>query len=126
MALGASVIPLTGSNPIGFVHKIWLYPERDDELQTKTIAVILIVMVWLSALVIWAVDKIDNTLPQSLSISNMPSGPILTTQSMYTVPVGNNTVWIIDTAHETINIITHDSNGYHSKLVSYDTSSSSK
>ncbi len=95
-------------------------------LQTKMIAVILIVMVWLSALVIWAVAKIDKTLPQSLIVSNMPSGPILTTQSTYTVPVGNNTVWIIDTAHETINIITLDSNGYHSKLVSYYTSSSLK
>lgn len=102
------------------------YGRGDDGVKNKTIALLAVLMIWLSALVIWAVDRLENTfkqyVPQSLTVANMPSGPIITSQSLYTVPVGNNTVWIIDTAHQQINVITHDISGYHSKLVPYDSS----
>jgi flagellar basal body P-ring protein FlgI len=73
---------------------------------------VLVIMIWLTVLTIWAVNKVvisnDNF---NVSVHGIPVQP--TPQPFSTVQVDKDTVWIIDNTSDMIKIITHDADGYH-------------
>ena len=87
-------------------------------MQNRITSVVLIVLVWLSALVVWAVSSIDNHLQQSnpnvyggIGVTGSPQGGFVVDQYVTAVPMGQNEVWIIDQNHQSVQVITRDSQG---------------
>jgi hypothetical protein len=85
-------------------------------MRNQTTSVVLIVMVWLSILVIWAVSSINNHLNRlqpigGVGITGSPEGGFLVDLNVHVVPMGNNEVWIVDTANHSVQVITRDKDG---------------
>ncbi|WP_239616329.1 hypothetical protein [Cohnella mopanensis] len=70
----------------------------------------LIIMIWLTVLTIWAVNKLNNQ-SQSVTVQGIPLTPI--PQQVSTVQMDKDTVWVIDANSNYIRVITHDKDGYH-------------
>ncbi|REE69631.1 hypothetical protein A8990_13228 [Paenibacillus taihuensis] len=72
----------------------------------------LIIMIWITVLTIWAVNKVvvplnnNDVMVQGIPIQPMP-------QEISTVQIDKDTVWIIDANSNYIKVITHDKDGYH-------------
>jgi hypothetical protein len=85
---------------------------------------VLICLVWLTVLVIWVTTRIEGAIERAGSPSFQTIGladAVQTIEKKYVVPVGNNTVWIIDPMNTgEVTVITHDSTGYHAKVVKLD------
>lgn len=80
----------------------------------------LIIMIWLTVLVVYGVSQIDTAVRASASgvqSVEFPNSPVPVTMNdpatdnVSVVPIGNNTVWIIDRASETVSVITRDKAG---------------
>jgi len=72
----------------------------------------LIIMIWITVLTIWAVNKIAVPLNNSLvTVQGIPGQPM--PQEISTVQIDKDTVWIIDANSNYIRVITHDKDGYH-------------
>lgn len=74
---------------------------------------VLVIMIWLTVLTIWAVNKIvtSNDNFETVNVQGIPVQP--TPQQFSTVQVDKDTVWIFDNTSDMIKIISHDANGYH-------------
>jgi NADH:ubiquinone oxidoreductase subunit H len=85
---------------------------------------VLICLVWLTVLAIWVTSRIEGAIDRAGSPPIQTIGladAIQTIEKEYVVPVGNNTVWIIDPTNAVeITVITHDRTGYHAKVVKLD------
>lgn len=80
----------------------------------------LVIMVWLTVLVLYGVSQIDGAVRSSSSGSqsvDFANSPIPVTvndpasDNISVVPMGNNTVWIIDRSAGTVSVITRDKSG---------------
>ncbi|GMK38782.1 hypothetical protein PCCS19_18360 [Paenibacillus sp. CCS19] len=71
----------------------------------------LVIMVWLTFLTIWAVNKVVSTDDEFVTVNGIPIQP--TPQPFATVQVDKDTVWIIENNSDMIKIIKHDADGYH-------------
>ena len=87
-----------------------LRKKVEDMSQKKGYA--LFIMIWLTVLTIWAVNKI--VVPISNNVVTVQGIPIQqTTQQISTVQIDKDTVWVIDANSNYIKVITHDKDGYH-------------
>lgn len=72
----------------------------------------LFIMIWLTVLTIWAVNKIVVPLNNNLvTVQGIPGHP--TPQQISTVQIDKDTVWVIEANSDLIKVITHDTDGYH-------------
>ncbi|MBD3919007.1 hypothetical protein H8B09_09600 [Paenibacillus sp. PR3] len=71
----------------------------------------LVMMVWLTILTVWAVNKVVNKNDAFVTVNGIPVQP--SPQTFSTVQVDKDTVWIINNTSDMIQIIKHDANGYH-------------
>jgi|GEM_PF-2484299 hypothetical protein len=72
---------------------------------------LLIIMVWLTFLTIWAVNKVVSSNDSVVTVNGIPVQP--TAQPFSVVQVDKDTVWIIDDSSDMIKIIKRDADGYH-------------
>jgi hypothetical protein len=74
---------------------------------------VLIIMIWFSALLIWAVNNVTTSLnnQRSINVQGIPGQP--TPQQISSIQMDKDTVWIIDANSDYIRVITHDEDGYH-------------
>ncbi|QHW33679.1 hypothetical protein GZH47_24695 [Paenibacillus rhizovicinus] len=73
----------------------------------------LVIMIWLTVLTIWAVNKVVTSHDdfETVSVQGIPAQP---TQEQYsTVQIDKDTVWVFDNTSDMIKIIKHDADGYH-------------
>ena len=69
-------------------------------------------MVWLTVLTVWAVNNISNSLSnQSVSVQGIPA--VSTPQQISTIQMDKDTVWVLQPFSDSIQVITHDKDGYH-------------
>jgi hypothetical protein len=73
----------------------------------------LIIMIWFSAIIIWAVNNVTTSLnnQRSVFVQGIPGQPV--PQQISTIQIDKDTVWIIDANSNYIRVITHDKDGYH-------------
>jgi len=73
----------------------------------------LFIMIWLTALTIWSVNKIvvplNNNLVTVQGVPGQPTPP----QQISTVQIDKDTVWVIEANSDLLKVITHDTDGYH-------------
>ncbi|KRE56803.1 hypothetical protein [Paenibacillus sp. Soil750] len=76
----------------------------------------LFIMIWLTVLTIWAVNKIVVPISNNVvTVQGIPGQP--TTQQISTVQIDKDTVWVIESNSNLIKVITHDTEGYHMKQI---------
>jgi hypothetical protein len=79
---------------------------------SKTNVNALFIMIWLTVLTIWAVNKMATPLSSNdVTVHGIPNQPA--PQAISTVQIDKDTVWIIDANSNYIKVITHDKDGYH-------------
>jgi|SRR5579875_1493449 len=88
-----------------------------------------IIMIWLTALIVYAVWQIDHTLQSGNGIHTVNFGttpvPVSVTGQPITISMGNNTVWIVDQTNKTILVITRDSSDkFHTSEYNYSSNGS--
>ncbi|WP_217595192.1 hypothetical protein [Cohnella sp. GbtcB17] len=74
----------------------------------------LIIMIWVTVLTVWAVNKVVVPLSyhsSSVSVQGIPGQPV--PPAISTVQIDKDTVWIIDANSSFIKVITHDESGFH-------------
>lgn len=76
----------------------------------------LVIMVWLTALVVYSVFEIDRAIRSTIGVQNVQFAdtPVPVTvndpalDNISVIPMGGNTVWILDRANGEIGVITRD------------------
>jgi hypothetical protein len=80
-------------------------------------SIALVVMIWMSILVIWAVLSLNSHLNKTQSIGGAvgivgsPAGGFVVNQHVTAVPMTNNEVWIINQNFQTVQVVTRDNDG---------------
>lgn len=88
-----------------------------DLMKNRTF--IVICMLWFTVLALWTTSRISSIIKQSVPRSIAPVGTVGVTGTIdvgndqFAVPMGNNTVWIIDKSLGSVTVVTHDGTGYH-------------
>jgi len=79
----------------------------------------LVIMVWLTALVVYSVFEIDRAIRATIGVRSVEfaEAPVPVTvndpalDNISVIPMGGNTVWILDRASGDISVITRDRDG---------------
>ncbi|WP_206881769.1 hypothetical protein [Alicyclobacillus mali (ex Roth et al. 2021)] len=79
----------------------------------------LVVMVWLTALVVYGVFEIDRAIRATIGVQNVQFSdtPVPVTvndpalDNVSVIPMGGNTVWILNRANMEVTVITRDRDG---------------
>lgn len=84
-------------------------------MQSKK-GIVFLLMVWLTVLTVWAVNSITTSFgySRSVNVQGIPVQPA--PRNISIVPMDKDTVWVIEPNNQTIQVITHDNDGFHLTL----------
>ncbi|WP_020619223.1 hypothetical protein [Paenibacillus daejeonensis] len=73
---------------------------------------IILIMIWITALTIWAVSSVTSIMSNlnSVHVSGIPHYPV--DETISTVRMDENTVWVINANSHYIKVITRDEEGF--------------